>query len=275
MNRSHSLRYRFKKLALLSISISFSALTTASFAGVSFEHLQANVGFANVGIAATDTDGVNPIRLQAIKQAATTLAARGALAWRSVQINHSLDLSSKKLSRIFNFNRLILNQDVLPPIIVQANSSLKLSGTQVFRTDSKTYQIISAARFVSTPPTWRNYLYMNFCKPSLPDRSLLPTSKAEARVWNLYFKQGWKEGLDQANSIFAANLARLKRDFTGMITFRKLLSEKMVNAPFVAESHLGVTGNANELRINDRVMRITNPSKLQVDSNQWKPIFTG
>lgn len=236
--------------------------------------INANVGYVNISDYPSGSNQINSIRLTAIREAATQLGATGALAWRSEQINHSLNQQGQTLDGIFNFNRLILEHNVLPPVITESDNNLNLASTTSIRAAAKTYKLISPARFVTTPPTWRNYLIMNYKKPNIPNRALLPTTQVEARTWNAFFKQGWQQGLEQAKSIFNINLSELKRDYSGMLLYRKLLSEHMVNSPYVSQADLGVTGNSHELRIGDTVTRITGESKLQTNSNKWLPIFT-
>lgn len=233
----------------------------------------ANVGYVNISSLPIASTSISPIRLQAIRETATTLGARGALAWRSLQIDNSLSSQVERLDHVFDFNQLLLKHNVLPPVLTEADDSINQDGATALRLASKTYNIISNAQFVTAPPTWRTYLWMNFDKPDLPDHTLLPNTQAEGKMWNYYLKQGWKEGLAQANAIFNVNLSRLKRDYMGMILYRKLYAEKMVSAPFVASTDLGVTGDANHIRINDRVLRITALSRLQTNSNEWNPVL--
>ncbi|PHQ80766.1 MAG: type IV secretion system protein DotC [Coxiella sp. (in: Bacteria)] len=235
--------------------------------------LTANVGYVKLSSLPADSSTINPIRLQAIRETATTLGARGGLAWRALQINQSLSGQVEHLDHVFDFNQLLLQHNVLPPVLSEDDNSISQDGATSLRLASKSYTILSNAQFVTTSPTWRTYLWMDYDKPDMPDNTLLPTTQAEATMWNIYLKQGWKEGLTQANSIFNVNLSRLKRDYMGMILYRKLYAEKMVSAPFVASTDLGVTGDANHIRINDRVLRITALSRMQTNSNDWNPIL--
>ena len=253
--------------------VGLSTLPFATFAKKA-QTLTANVGFVSLGNLPSGSQYVSRIRLKALRETATTLGARGALAWRSMQIDHTLKKEAKYLSHIFDFNQLVLNHDVLPPVLTEADRSLNLASGNSIRLASKIYKIVNPARFVTTAPTWRSYLWMTYKKPTLPDHTLLPNTQAEASVWNAYLKKGWKKGLQQANDIFATNLSRLKRDYTGMVLYRKLLDQHIVSAPFVAQTNLGVTGNSKELRVNDRVLRITAPSKLQTNSKRWTPVLT-
>ncbi len=234
----------------------------------------ANIGFINVeSLPAANMSSISRIKLKAIQETASTLGARGGLAWRALQINQSLTDQDRTLDRVFDFNQLLLPHNVLPPVLTQSNNSIHQDNGVTLRLASKSYTIESNARFVTTPPTWRTYLWMSFSKPDLPDHTLLPTTQAEAIIWNACMKEGWKKGLAQANNIFSINLNRLKRDYLGMVLYRKLYQEKMVSAPFVASADFGITGDANHLRINDRVLRITALSQLQPNSKQWHPVI--
>ena len=115
---------------------------------------------------------------------------------------------------------------------------------------------------------------MRFDRPSLPDRSLLPQTKAETEVWNHFLEKGWAQGIQQANDIFTNNLNRMRTNIVGMVLYRKLLALHMVSAPFVAKAQLGVTGDATQLRINDQVLRITAQSELQPNPQKWHPVLT-
>ncbi len=235
--------------------------------------LTANVGYVTISSLPTSTADISPIRVQAIQDVATTLGARGGLAWRALQIDHSLSTQAEYLDHVFDFNQLLLAHNVLPPVLSEDDDSINQTSNTALRLASKSYTLISNARFVTAPPTWRTYLWMHYAKPDMPDHTLLPTTQAEANLWNYYLKQGWKEGLQQANSIFSINLNRLKRDYKGMILYRKLYAEHMVSAPFVASADLGVTGDADHIRINDRVLRITALSRMQTNSKDWNPIL--
>lgn len=218
------------------------------------------------------SSSISSIRLAALKQTSRGLGAQAALAWRSQHINAVLEARKHYLDQIFNFNYLLLNSNVLPPILAEGDNTLNLADDQTIRAADRDYQILSPPHFITVAPTWRDYLWMNYKKPELPNSTLLPKNSKEADVWNQYARVGWIEGLAQANEIFTTNLNRLTRDLNGMILYRKLLRQNMVSAPFVAESDLGVTGGGNQMRINDRVLRITSTSELKPNSKVWQSV---
>lgn len=236
--------------------------------------LVADLGYVSMGNGPEGATLINPIRLEALHETATTLGAQGALAWRSLQIDNTLKNESRFLDQVFNFNQILINNNVVPAVLTEADDSLNLSSDDAIRAASKIYKIVSPAHFVTTAPTWRTYLWMDYPKPAMPDHTLLPTNPAEVNAWNCYLKAGWKEGLAQADEIFSENLSRLRRDYAGMVLYRQLLAQHMISSPFVAHAELGVTGDSQEIRVNDQVSRITAQSELQPDSSKWTPVLT-
>lgn len=214
------------------------------------------------------------LRSQALQDIAMSVGAQAGLAWRSEHINQVLTKNSSNLDRIFNFNLILLDHNVVPPVLIQGNNSLNLADAQTLRIDDRTYQIISQARFTTAPPQWRNYIWMDYQKPELPLPAFLPKTPEERIVWKKYATLGWQDGINQANAIFNDNLARLKRDYNGMTLYRRLLLKGMVSKPFVAQTNLGVTGDNSDLHINDQLLRITSLPKLQVNPGRWKSIVT-
>lgn len=214
---------------------------------------------------------INPIRLEGIREAAMTLGAQGALAKRTLEINAILRKDTPYLNHIFNFNLLILDNNVLPPVLTEGQRTLNLEGTDSIRIADRTYVIAQQARFVTAPPTWRDYLWMNYKKPDVPDKSLLPKDEEEVAVWQHYVQIGWDQGVEQANNIFDENVSHVTRDYVGMALYRKLYNERMISAPFVAKTKLGITGGGNDLTINDEVLRITSLPSLNPEGQEWHP----
>lgn len=212
------------------------------------------------------------IRLRAVGDAALTLGAQGGLAWASKQINVRIKEDKWHLDTIYNFNGMMLSHGVIPPILVQGDNSLNLADPNTIRIADRTYKIIAQARFATTPPNWREYLWMNYPEPTIPHRVLLPHTKLEREIWKKNVRLGWEKGVQQAFSIYRQDLARLKRDYQGMILYRKLLQARMVSPPFVSKTELGVTGTGEDMRVNDQVLRITELPQLQTDSKTWKAI---
>lgn len=228
------------------------------------------MGETSLGFASKSVGG---IRGAAIRETALSVGAQSGLANRSSQINQILKQHESQLDRAFNFQALMLKDNVLPPVLVDGRNTLKQSSSVTLRISDRTYAIFRQARFATAPPNWREYLWMEYREPEFPHTSLLPKNKAERDIWNDEVKKGWHNGIKQANSIFAENLARVVQDFNGMILYRKLLAQGMVSPPYVAKTELGITGDANRIDINDKVLRIAALPALQ-PHGRWKPAVT-
>lgn len=265
-----------KSIIALSAAITLGSLLSAcTMPSNSNVHL-ADFGYTNVkGLNSKAKQNIGKIRLKALQDTATSLGAQGALAWRAKQINAMLDQQAPRLDQIFNFNQLVENHNLLPPVIIKSENNYQQSDSNTIRLNQVTYEILKPSRFITVPPTWRDYLTMNFTAPDKPDDSLLPQNNSEVKVWNNYLSTGWKQGVGQANQIYQENLNRLKRDINGMVLYRQLLEHKMISNPNVSKAELGVTGNSKKISIGDEIMRITKKSGLSTDSSKWRAVLTG
>ncbi len=210
------------------------------------------------------------IREMALKETALSLGAQSGLAWRAKYIDDQLVKQTRNLDTIYDFNALVLEHNVLPPVLLEGRNTLNLADTQTIRVSDRTYKVAKQAHFITTAPDWRQYLWMDYKKPEYPHLSLLPNTKEERQMWQTYVAKGWEQGIDQANTILEENIARIKEDFTGMILYRKLLAMNMVSPPYVSNTELGVTGDGDEIHIDDRVLRITALPALNINSEQWR-----
>ncbi|MBA2654541.1 MAG: type IV secretory system conjugative DNA transfer family protein [Gammaproteobacteria bacterium] len=215
---------------------------------------------------------IAPLRLKFLTETATLVGAQGGLAWRSEQINCVLRRQQTQLDNIYNFRALMLKDDIKPPVLEEGRQELTQDSCEVIRAADQIYRLVRPPCFVTAPPNWREYIWMKFCQPEPPDVTLLPKNTDEGAVWNCYVNIGWQQGIEQANQIFAENLSRLKRDYSGMVLYRKLLAQNMVTPPYVSKTELGVTGNGDEIRINDRILTISSTSKLNPNPDTWKPV---
>jgi defect-in-organelle-trafficking protein DotC len=215
---------------------------------------------------------LSQLRAKSLRDTSMSIGAQGGLAWATERMNTRLQKDEKYLDTIYNFHALVLSHGVIPPVLEVGDNSLNLADPNTIRVADRTYKIVQQARFGTTAPNWREYLLANYVKPSLPDRTLLPRTTEENMVWKKGIRTGWDKGIQQSYSNFQQNLARLKRDFKGMLLYRKLLEEKMISPPFVARTELGVTGDGNDMRINDQVLRIVELPKLQTNSKGWNAV---
>lgn len=214
------------------------------------------------------------IREMALKETALSLGAQSGLAHRAKYIDEQLNEQARNLDKVFNFEALMLDNNILPPVLLEGRNTLNLPNEQAFRISDRTYKIYKQAHFVTTAPNWRQYLWMDYKKPERPNVTLLPKDKQERQVWDHYVTIGWQNGIEQANTIIADSLSRIKEDYKGMILYRQLLAMNMVSPPYVSHTELGITGDSNEMHIDDRVLRITALPGLNINSKEWRAALT-
>jgi len=224
----------------------------------------------------TVKEGEDRLRSPAMRDAALAYGAQGGLAAESRAINQMLQTQAADLSRTYDFQRVMIkgpdNVMIMPPVISQINETYETSEAgRTLRVADTMYEIISQATFAPVAPLWQSYLIRNYTAPSAPPDILLPRDRAEREQWSASVVEGWNMGKQQAQDIFKSDLARLERDFTGMVRYKALLEEGKVSAPVVADARLGTTGTGQDMRVNDRAIRITQDPTLQVGTTpEWQ-----
>lgn len=259
--------------SLLVIAAVVSALFCAGQVGAG-QDLATLKGLKPPAAIDKDNPDVSFIRYDAVRDTALSLGSRAGLLARSEEIIVALKGKDADLDRIYNFSTLFLREKVMPPVIVEAQDAVTQNNDRVLRTSDRIYRIELPERLVTVVPTWRDYLYMGMLTSETvgqPHAALLPRNDAERLVWERAVEEGWAAGQHQADAIFDANMARLRRDFEGMVRYMLLLAKGMITQPSVASSHKTVTGNAKEMNVNDTVYAITESSGLVTNPKSWSP----
>ncbi len=225
-------------------------------------------------------DGASPlpldIKLNAQKEAAFSYGARGGLAWRTYYIRAEMETRARYMDKVFNFRELLIPATsgllIEPPIISEAEDAMVINGRGMdAAVADRVLNINKNARIVSAPRTWRAYLEREWGTVEPPPDVLRPENKEERQRWAKWIKEGWQEGINQADEIFQADLNKLVADYQGMIRYRSLLAQNMVSPPFAMQVDRGVTGGGDQMRIGDRALTLTDLSKLQTGYEEWQP----
>tara|TARA_B100001989_G_C24546779_1_gene471371 strand:- start:2321 stop:3184 length:864 start_codon:yes stop_codon:yes gene_type:complete len=216
------------------------------------------------------------IRMDAVREAATSFGARGGLAKRTYEIRKELKTRQRYLDKVFNFAQLLVAAPsgfmIEPPVITESENAMIIDiGGQTAAVSDKIYDIIRNAKIVSAPRTWRQYLEREWGEVIPPPDILLPQNEEEKYEWDKHLVMGWEHGYEQANEIFAQDLARLTSDFEGMVRYRMLLAQGMISPPYALQLDRGVTGRGNHMRVGDRAVQITGVPTLITETEQWKP----
>jgi len=223
-----------------------------------------------LNLHAPSMDGVPDLRAKMLADAARTVGFRAGMANRGLAIKAMLEGREQALDAMYQFGALIGPGGVLPPVIVEGRDLVAYAPDEM-RSATRVYKILRHERFVSIPPTWRDYLYLGLLasKVTWPPSEVQPKSKAEKKIWQDSARAGWDAGQKQAKAIFEANLNRLTRDYDGMIRYQILQQQGLISTTRVAESTRAVTGDTLEIKLNDRVRRITQKATLRPDPSTW------
>ncbi|MBK2124409.1 type IV secretory system conjugative DNA transfer family protein [Fangia hongkongensis] len=227
----------------------------------------------NTAQVAYDTK-MQSLRVRALKEAAMEVGVQGGLAFTSKVINRSLDTIAPLLYQSYNFNSLMLPNNVMPAVIETGyNQSMISKNARNVTVNGQVYHIDKQSHFVSTPPTWRDYLVMNYAPPELPDKSVLPKNKAEMLLWKKYINIAWDKGIEQGVDIFKQRLYVLTRDFSGMILYYELINRNMVTLPYVSTSLKAVSANKNDLLIDSRALHLELLPEFQKNAKKWQIVL--
>ena len=216
------------------------------------------------------------IRADATREAALSYGARGGLAFRTFQIQRRLAEYDASLSKTFDFSRLLVAAPsgllIEPPIVSEAQRAVLVNGAgQAAAVADHIYRINRVARIVTASRNWHLYLERDWGRVDPPAAILLPKTDEEKIAWAAYVKQGWDEGVKQAEETFEADIDLLTNDFTGMVRYRELLAQGMISPPYALSDDRGVTGGGSEMRVGDRGVTITGQSSLISQSSSWTP----
>ena len=263
---------QFNRCSVVALAVSLMFSGALSAAPMSLEDIE---GMQKQSAGSGADSKISAMRQDTIRDVALASGAQGGLAWRSSEIIASINHDAARLDAIYRFGQLVTPAGVFPPVIVEAQDSVAVEDDQL-RAADRIYRIVEKARFASTPPSWRNYLFSGLTAevaPPSPHPSLLPRNDQERAIWKQYVRQGWQEGVRQSNLIFEKNLALLDRDYTGMLRYFVLLKKGMVDEPKVAHSYAVVTGDANQIVVGDALHRVSKQPGFNIDPSQWKPFI--
>jgi hypothetical protein len=75
-------------------------------------------------------------------------------------------------------------------------------------------------------------------------------------------REAWARGVAEADQLFADNVARMTRQYRGIMLYHLLTAQHLLSKVGTASADLGMktSDNGNKLHIGQRVYRITAPS---------------
>jgi defect-in-organelle-trafficking protein DotC len=221
---------------------------------------------------------VDEDRYDLLREAAVSYAAQAGYQHRVWEVMRQLERDSPKLSRTFDFNRVSYRAPretgyILPPVVSRATAAINVdeSGQSAVAAD-EFYRLEIPGRIVTIIPTWRDYLVIPLEEASEPDDDFLPQNREEKQVFNRFAAEGWQAGVEQADEALGLNFARLKRDYLGMVEYRRMVQAGLVKELVLASSERRSAGDGDELFIGERRVQIVSSAQFVRDPSQWKPL---
>ncbi|MDC5277956.1 type IV secretion system DotC family protein [Acinetobacter baumannii] len=214
-------------------------------------------------------------RIDAIKSLVREAAQRNAIRARLTEIDNIVHSANnvRKLDTIYNFQPLMINTVVVPPVIIQANNISDVQNPRLLSVLGVRYEIKENARFSHTPPNWRDSLQFNVKSydvglDTLPTE-LKPKSAAEHRAFKAAMEQGIEDGVKEADSIFKYQLNRLNQTYKGMITFHRFVLDGKITMPAISRKDIALSGNGNTLMLNQSNFEITQLPSFVNNTKLW------
>lgn len=218
---------------------------------------------------------VNDMRRKAVTEGAASYGAQMGYARRSWEIMNRLQERSGVLSQVFDFNKVVARAPVgagviIPPVVSTSTRAFTVDAYGQEAAVADAYLVITrVGRISAVAPTWRDYLVIDAPVPGEPAKSLLPATKDEAVIFKAEFDNGWLAGVKQAEDEFAERISRLQRDFHGMLQYRQLVANGMMDRMVLSNADFGVTVNEREMRVGSRAVKITSEAEFNANPSTW------
>ncbi|MBO6727860.1 MAG: type IV secretory system conjugative DNA transfer family protein [Rhizobiaceae bacterium] len=217
-------------------------------------------------------------RYDLLREAAVSYAAQAGYQHRVWEVMRQLERDSGRLSRSFDFNRVAYRAPretgyILPPVVSRATAAINVDETgQSAVAADEFYRLEIPGRIVTIVPTWRDYLVIPLEEAAEPEDDFLPQNKEEKQVFDRFAAEGWQAGVEQADEALELNFARLRRDYLGMVEYRRMVQAGLVRELVIESSERRSAGDGDELFIGERRVQIVSAARFVRDPSQWRPL---
>ena len=228
------------------------------------------------GTAAVKDNAVKQLRPSAIREAAHMVTLQSAIAWRYGKLLDEVYRHSAVMDSAFNFAPLVMTQGealILPPVLARAGASMRIEENGTATAATSTFELLQNAKYISVVPHWRTYLMADdFPQPEAPNPSVLPKNSEERGIWQDAVREAWAQGMEEADQLFADNVARMVRDYKGIMLYHLLTAQHLISDVKTAQADLGmnISDSGNRLNIGQQVFRITAPSAFVIPQSETK-----
>lgn len=270
-----------KNLKKIFISLMLSPIVFCSAYAtehLSLEHLKI---LKHIESSGDDLDGKNAFRSKAMKEAALAVGAQNGYIEHLGYLKEEIIKKEDSMDDIWDFSLIMKlasgkldEMHLLPPVMRKSERIISLSAdSSRIKIAGNMYEIIKPARLVSIAPNWRQYLiYDQKMLASKPSKVLLPKDDEEMTAWSEWVEEGWEAGIIQAEIEMTYRSRKLGQDFNGMVKYVQLLTEGKVLKPIVSSSHQNVVGSNNKMIVDEKILQLAIPARLNSNANDWEPL---
>lgn len=202
------------------------------------------------------------LKLKAMTEYAKSVAIRAGIKARIATINEVIESNSRNLDAIYDFDALMIEGKVSPPVISEAtNLYNQKNDTQINRA-SRMFKIEKQARFSSTATNWREYLAFPveasaFERYAYIAGEMKPKDDIELKAWQDATVEGWNLGLRQADIILEQSLARLNRDYIGQVRFHQFVMQGKLTMPVINHYNLYDRNDGSTMVVDEDMLKIS------------------
>ncbi|MDL2268117.1 type IV secretion system DotC family protein [Desulfovibrio sp. OttesenSCG-928-G15] len=226
------------------------------------------------GSSSKENTAVMLMRPAAIRESAQLVSFQTALAWRYKQLVAATESHGPIMDTAFDFSPLVMTQGealIMPPLLTRAGASMRIEKPETATAAETTYELLEPARYVTTVPNWREFLMTDgFPEPEKPNPAVLPKNNDERAIWRAAVREAWAQGLAEADQLYADNVARMVRNYRGVMLYHLLTAQHLLSKVKTASADLGMHTSDNKLNIGQKVYRITSPSVFTAKEAQLR-----
>jgi hypothetical protein len=223
-------------------------------------------GLLNMKGAGGKETAVTLLRPAAIRDAAQLVTLQTAIAYRYKQLLESTERYAPILDTAFDFSPLLMTEGaalIQPPVLARSGASLRIEKPDTASSAEAAYELLEPARFVSVTPHWREFLMVgSFPEAEKPNPAVLPKNDKERAIWRAAVRETWMQGLSEADQLFADNVARMTRQYRGIMLYHLLTAQRLLSKVGSASANLPLNASDSKLYIGQHVYRITAPSRF-------------
>lgn len=191
------------------------------------------------------------------------------------EARQTIETQERALDTIYNFQPLMIQERVIPPVIIESKSLLENLNPLSLKTTGVVYKIEKNARFSTRAPNYRQYLSFpntdeNIDYVTFIPTNLLPKNSQERALWTKEAEKSYKRGLNEGANILKDAFGRLNKDYVGMVKFHEFEIQGKLSMPAISSQFLAVASTPDSIALDMNLLQIQKLPSFNVDLASWK-----